>query len=555
MPSALAAALLISCRIGVESEDGERELADGTKLAWTLVHPQTPGPWPVLLVRTSYGRASSAAAAHDFVDRGMAVYVEDVRGTGHSGGSWTPFVHERADGEETFDWVAKQPWCNGRVGGWGMSYLGITQWELAPHAGSRLAAMTCHFTSADVYRDVVHFGGVQGLAIALSWSESTSGSRGMPKFRTLPLIDADDASGKGLPCWDDWCRHYRLDDYWSTLDFANRYADVKAPAFLVAGWYDLFLPGQIDDYVQLSKRKGPPEQSFARLIVGPWDHGGFERATGRPDLGPEAYVAPLPEERDFLDRFLVGAANGYEAKAGVRAFFLGENAWRELAAWPPPQAQSIDCFLHSLGGASRKPGDGTLLIGRAPSRAEDADAFAYDPRDPCPSYAGNLWTPLATLSDQAKIAERPDVLVYQTPPLAQDLRIAGPVTLELWIESDAPDTDFAAKLVDVAPDGTADWRGEGIQRARLRDGPAQEALLEPGKPALLRVRMGHAAALFRAGHRVGLHVTSSNFPRFSRNLNTAEPSNLAKEPRVAQQRVLHDQDHPSRLILWQVAGE
>ncbi len=552
-------------RGGVVESEGTIVLSDGTELAHTLLHPDGEGPWPVLLTRTCYGRRLGADEARPFVEHGLALVIQDVRGTGKSKGEWTPFLNEPQDGAQTFDWIVAQPWCNGKVGTRGASYLGITQWQLAPHAGGRLAAMAAHFSSADVPRDVVHFGGVQGLAIPLAWSEATSGNRAAPRFKALPLIDADDASGKDLAVWNDWCRHPILDDYWKELDFAPRYADVKAPLFLVAGWYDLLLPGQINDYVRLSKRAGPPEQSFARLVVGPWDHGGFKELPGRPDLGPDAWRSPLDEERAFLAHFLLGEQNGFEAKAGVRAFFLGENRWRELDGWPPKSARATDLFLRSLGGAGEKPGNGTLIESRAPVRAEPADSFTYDPSDPCPSYATSLWTPLSTLADQAEIARRTDVLVYRTPPLPADVSVAGPITLELWITSDAPDTDFAAKLVDVAPDGAngpdgpdgtgessgaVEWRGEGIQRARVRDGVREERLLEPGVPTRLVVRMGHVAATFLAGHRIGLHVTSSNFPRFSRNLNTAERSNVAAEPRVAHQQVLHDPDHPSRLILW-----
>jgi putative CocE/NonD family hydrolase len=540
---------------GVASVQGSLTLSDGTLLTHTLLHPgdaDAKGPWPVILVRTPYGRGGAAEAARSLVERGAAILVQDVRGRGGSQGSFEPFRNEAKDGGETFDWVMAQPWCDGHVATYGMSYLGITQWQLAPHAGPRLAAMVNQFSSADVYRDVVHFGGVQGLAISLSWL-LLSANRGMTvKFDHLPLIEADDASSGDLPTWDDWCRHPLLDDYWRPLDYGPRYSQVQCAALLEAGWYDLFLPGQIDDYMKLSKRDGPPERRFARLIVGPWDHGGFA-AAGRPDLGPDAYVAPLEEEAQFLDRFLFGRANGYEQRAGVRAFFLGENAWRELDAWPPTTAHALPLYLHSLGGAAAKPsGDGLLIEGKSPPRDEPADAVTFDPADPCPSYAKSLWTPLALLDDQARIAQRPDVLVYATQKLAETVAIAGPIELELWFTSDAPDGDFAAKLVDVAPDGSCEWRSEGIQRARTRESPSREVLVTPGEPTRLTVRMGHVACTFAAGHRIGLHVSGANFPRFSRNLQVAEPSALAKAGRPAHVRLLHDPTHVARLVLWRI---
>jgi len=414
--------------------------------------------------------------------------------------------------------------------------------------------MVNQFSSADIFRDVVHFGGVQGLAISLSWVSMCAGHGMNVRFDHLPLIEADDASGGDLKTWDDWCRHPLLDEYWRPLDFAPKYGDVKCAALLEAGWYDLFLPGQLDDYMKLSHREGPPEQSFARLIVGPWDHGGAgDDLKTRPDLGPDAFVAPVDEEREFLDRFLFGAKNGYERRAGVRAFFLGENRWHELASWPPAGAVEHRLYLHSLGGAGRKPsGDGLLLDGRTPARDEAADRVTFDLADPCPSYATSLWTPLSTLADQAAIAQRGDVVVFATPKLAATVRIAGPIELELWFTSDTPDCDFAAKLVDLAPDGSCEWRGEGIQRARTRESPATENLVTAGEPTKLTVRMGHIACTVAAGHRLGVDVTGSNFPRFARNLNVAERSAVAPKGAAAHVTLLHDLAHPSRLSIWQL---
>ena len=538
----------------VASDDSVVALADGTKLACTLHHPKTDPPWPVVLVRTPYGRRGSAGLAAPMIQKGVAVFVQDVRGRGDSTGEWDPFRHEEADGAETFDWLLAQPWCNGKVATYGMSYLGITQWQLAPHAGARLAAMVNQFSSADIYRDVVHFGGVQGLAISLSWLTMGAGHGMNVRFDHLPLIEADDASGGDIKAWDEWCLHPLLDDYWKPLDYAEKYRDVRCAALLVAGWYDLFLPGQLDDYMVLSKREGPPEQSFTRLIVGPWDHGGPGNPTqSRPDLGPDAYVAPSDDEHLFLDRFLLGNANGFEQKAGVRAFFLGENRWRELSGWPPAGARARHLFLHSLGGAGKKPnGDGILLEERPPARNEASDAATFDPAAPCPSYASNLWQPLATLADQAAIAQRADVLVFMTQSLPETVRVAGPLEVELWFTSDAPDCDFAAKLVDVAPDGACEWRGEGIQRARTRESPTTEKLVTPGEPTRLTVRMGHIACTFEAGHRIGLDLTGSNFPRFSRNLNVAGKSSVAASGQPAHVRLLHDPAHASRLTIWQL---
>ncbi len=534
--------------------DGQIELPDGVALSHTVIHFDESQPRPVLMVRTPYRRQLAVDGARRFTRQGFCVFLQDCRGTGESQGEFVPFLHEADDGAFTLDWVKDQQWCDGTVATWGMSYLGITQWQLAPLVGDSLRAMVLSFTGSDCYRDLIHFGGVQSLAIGLSWSLSMAGQPGFPRYKHLPLVEADDQSGKDVATWNDWTRHSALDEYWKPIDFAGKYGEVEAPALLVAGWYDLFQPGQIEDYVHLSRRQGPIENTFARLIVGPWDHTGPGPVQGRPDLGPNAYLSLNDEEDQFLARFALGIANGYEARKGVRAFFLGENLWHELDGWPPGTAEPLTFFLHSLGHAADDPGDGVLT--KKPARqTEEPDAFTYDPSDPTPSYAENLWTPLSSLSDLSQIARRPEVLVYTTLPLTEDLRIAGPVDARLFIHSDAPDTDFAVMLVDVAPDGTCHWRGEGIQRAGMRDSEYLRSAPLSEKPVEIKVRMGHMACTFAKGHRVRVHVTSSNFPRFARNLNTATESGLASEPRIARNAVHHSSEQPSSIRVFRMPAQ
>lgn len=546
----LAGSIAVAAVAG--QEDGVIQIGAQITLAHTLFRPDDDLAHPVVLVRTPYGRKALVAVSKAMVDQGFVVMLQDCRGTGTSTGAWTPFVNETEDGKSTLEWIRRQPWCNGRVGMAGASYLGIAQWQLAPSAGDQLSALVLELTSSDLYRDVVHLGGVQSLAVGMSWAAITARVIGVPKFRHLPLIDADNATGADVSYWNEWTEHYTLDEYWAPLDMRGRYAEVKAPALLIAGWYDLFLPGQMNDYMELAAREGPPERSFTRLIVGPWDHVGSASTNGRPDLGAQAYIPTLDEQAAFLARFLKGEDNGYESKAGVRAFFLGDNEWRELDHWPPKQAVLAKYYLHSDGAAAAGSGGG-VLTRDAPKSTEPADHYRYDPLDPTPSYAKDLWMPLSTLQNQTEIGKRKDVLSYATLPLSEDLTIAGPVRCTLYISSDAPDTDFAVKLVDLDANGKGDWRGEGILRARVRDSVYDEKLLEPGKTVALTIPVGHMACTFKKGHRVSVQITSSNFPRFARNLNTEEPSGQAKDPRVANQSVWHDVERPSLLELFVLA--
>ena len=540
--------------------DGVVETGTGVELTHTLYLPPLPaesahgeGKFPVLLVRTPYGRALTRSIARREAERGRAVLVQDCRGTGGSGTGFIPFVHEAEDGADTLQWLHGQSWFDGRLATYGMSYLGITQHFLLA-AEPDPQAMVLQFTSGDVYHDLIHFGGGQSLAIALHWGLMMQQSLAPPQFDHLPLIEADDASGADVAYWNDWTNHASFDEYWQALDVRDAQRTARSAVLSIGGWYDLFLPGQVADYQRFAAREGPVEETFARLILGPWDHGGPGEGRGRPDLGPEAYGSTEAEERAFLARFLDGESNGYEQRAGVRAFFLGENRWHEFDRWPPTAAQQTSLYLRGLGNAERVPSDG-LLTAQPPSRAEPADRYVYDPDDPTPSFASSLWSPLSSLREPSTIAAREDVLLYATPPLRSARRFAGSIRAQLFARADAEDVDFCVRVVDLAPDGSSEWRGEGHLRARYRKGFEQPVLLERGAVAEIDVDAGPMAFVVPRGHRIGIQIASANFPRFARHPGTAgDPGTTAETTPVAVE-VLHDPEHPSRLLLWELPAE
>jgi putative CocE/NonD family hydrolase len=334
---------------------------------------------------------------------------------------------------------------------------------------------------------------------------------------------------------------------------------LDVPALHIGGWYDIFLGGTIKNFqgMRAAGRQGQ------YLIIGPWSHGMFDSVVGDVGFGMASSGAFLDLQSDlatlharFFDRWLKGAMNGFERWPAVKYFVMGANVWRSSETWPPAGMEPMPWYLHSQGHANTAEGDGGL----SPERptAESADQFVYDPANPVPTVGGaTLMHPTlrAGAVDQRRIELRPDMLVYTSATLEQPLEVVGPVSVVLFVASDAPDTDFVARLVDVAPDGTAIPLTDGITRMRFRDGSDQAAAtLDSGVAYEVAIDLWATGCMFLPGHRIRLDVTSSNFPRWERNLNTGQPNGASTEIRPALQVVLHDEAHPSRVILPVVRG-
>lgn len=549
-------------------------MPDGTVLRADVWRPGDGRPAPALLHRSPYDKSFALVVQGGLdparaVAAGYAVVVQDVRGRFASAGTWHPFAHEQLDGLATVQWLAAQPWCDGRVAMYGGSYVGLTQLLAAGAAPEALRAMLPHVTAADPRTDWFYEGGAFQLGFALTWARSLARSeaarredRGEDVAALIDALDAELADpvagfahlplndqpllAELLPEYLGWLtRPGAAEPLWRDASARDHLDAVTVPALHLAGWHDVFVNGSLRVYEQLVALGRAPQ----KLVVGPWAHGGWGDAVGDVIYGPEASRYALDSTDLHLSWFdAVLRERPMEQDAPVRIFVMGVNRWRNEDAWPLARARERRLFLRAGG----------RLTWTEPERDEPADTFLYDPSDPVPTNGGGTLLPGHEASialgprDQRALWARPDVLVYCSEPLTAPLEVTGTIQLELHASSSALDTDFTAKVVDIGPDGRALSVVDSIVRARYRDGfDAPPRLLEPGRPERFILSLGATALVFGAGHRIGVEISSSNFPRFDRNPNTGAnlASGRANAFVVARQRVLHDAQHPSHLIL------
>jgi putative CocE/NonD family hydrolase len=527
-------------------------MRDGIKLCTNVFRPASTGRFPVVLQRTPYRKVSELTAGlRAFTDHGYVVVTQDVRGRYDSEGVFQQFIQEKNDGEDTLSWIARQPWCDGRVGMFGGSYVGLVQWRAALSGHPALKTIAPAVSGGDEYTDRYYSrGGAFRLGHRLRWLAENYKPPQKPvadfqKMATyLPLRRADRfLSGRTLDFFQAVTSHPSYDDYWRALSTRLRIDRVRLPVHLVAGWFDVYAPSDLEMW-SLLRAAGRP----ARIVIGPWGH---SLSPGMPqaDFGPAAAISIRRLEVEWFDAYLKRSAPPPES--AVRYFVLGQNEWRESPTWPPRGLTPTAAFLHSETGANSLNGDGRLLWNKP--KTDAADRYDYDPRKAVPTHGGATcctakimpWGPF----DQRPVEGRRDVLVYTSDPLRQPLEITGPVRAALFVASSAPDTDFMAKLVDVAPSGFARILCEGMIRMRYRQGLERIAPYTPGQIERVEIDLGPISNVFLSGHRLRLEVTSSNFPKYDRNLNTGRPQADGKEMRTARQQVHHGPLHPSQLIL------
>lgn len=577
-------------RIIVE-KDVPATMRDGTVLRANVYRPDHNEKMPVLLTRLPYGKdLGSTMGGLDPVraaEKGYIVVVQDVRGRFASDGQWEPFIHEFNDGYDTVQWCAGLDGANGQVGMYGWSYYGMTQWQAAVMQPSHLRALFPAFTWGNHLNGANRRGGVHewglyaywvwgGLALdslnrryrknPKAWHEALADL--VPRidglshegYKTLPLTQLTGVEDIA-PYFYRWLQEPVSSPLWETLNITGRFDRVAVPAYLLGGWYDIFLGETLEAYRALTAAH--TERAQIRMIIGPWAHGLLNNVIGERDFGLGASGLFIDYREDitglqlrWFDAILKGRENGFEGEAPVKLFVMGENRWRYFSRWPVPEARPYHLYLDSAGHANTRTGDG-VLTREVPSQGI-ADRYLYDPADPVPTHGGALLMPGIYPPgpwDQAKIEQRPDVLCYTTAPLNHDMTVIGPVSLTLYAATTAVDTDFVARLVDVAPDGRAFNLTDGVVRARYRaadwDNPlkTQPRPVPAGQVVKYRIDLWATANTFRAGHRIRLQITSSNFPRWDRNLNTGEEVGGTRIE-LAQQTVFHDARYPSQLHLY-----
>ena len=485
---------------------------------------------PILVVRTPYGRSDMIARL--CAERGFQVVMVRCRGTFGSGGAWEPFMNERDDGRAVLSWLEEQRWFSGSVGLIGGSYLGLTQWAVANDLPAFVRAMAPGVTTAN-FRDLFYPGGSFSLESALVWIYGLAHQEQKPVPRALsivrlkgrmargyaavPLGDADIAAlDHHVQPFQQWLEHDEPGDpWWAPIDFRRDVSRVP-PTSLVAGWYDVFLPHQLEDLGVL-KAAGRD----VRVTVGPWSHS-----------SPGGGVAVLRDSLEWMDQHLRGRPPR-RAPAPARVYVMGARRWVELPEWPPP-ATPTRWYLQPGGGLSASV-----------PPASPPDAYLYDPADPTPGVGGaSLRAGNSGAKDNRALEARADVLTYSGPVLDDDLTVIGPVTAELHVRSSLEHTDFFVRLCDVAPSGRSTNLTDGI--LRIRPGDAER---QPDGTFAVTIALFATAATFQRGHRVRLQVSSGAHPVYARNPGSGEPLGKATTLVPAKQQVFHDPEHPSAITL------
>ena len=528
------------------------QTADGITLVADIYRPHTSEVVPTILVRIPFSATFKNNLGVDGVGkfwarRGYNVVIQGTRGRYKSSGMYYPMLYELQDGIETLRWLSKQKWFDGRLGMWGGSAFGYTQWVLAD-ADPGPKALMIQIASTN-FREMFHPGGAFSLESALFWAVRSRGEKDEdPSFKDLergfngwPLIEADNRAAKDIPFFNDWARHVSADEYWQSVDGENRAKTLKAPVLLMAGWSDPFLPTQLRDFETLKRSAAPHVAAQSRLIIGPWAHAEAVRFPDGSTTG-EYRKASLSPSIAWFDHHLRGEPLDRSLASPVRLYVMGENVWRDEQEWPLARTQYTSFYLHSAGHANSETGDGRLTT-ESPVENQLADSYLYDPRHPVPSRGGAMLGPRAGIFLQNDVEARSDVLVYSTAPILQDLEVTGPVSAVLYVTTTAPNTDFTAKLVDVFPDGRAYNVTDGILRRSYTPIPAQHTSTQ------ITIHLWPTSMLFRQGHRIRVEISSSNFPRYDRNPNTGGDILLETNPVAATQTVEHNAMAKSQIIL------
>ncbi len=539
-------------------------MRDGVQLAADLYLPPGQGPFPVLLQRTPYDRSRIERQALPYAEHGYAVVVVNSRGIYGSGGTWSPYVTEAEDGYDTQKWVAAQAWCSGNIGMFGTSYPGFTQLLPAPMRHPAVKALVPVAAQSDNYGSIWSTNGLYHLALGMAWGanqEAIASGQARPEvnwmgvFTHFPLRTALSSHGLVSPFVEETLAHGVYDDFWRGMSVRGAYHEMDVPALHITGWYDDLVHETVENFVQMRKQsRSEHARRWQRLLIGPWGHGIRPRAQyGDVDFGETVHVDTQELHLSWFDYHLKGIQNGLESEAPIRIFVMGENVWRAEQEWPLRRARLTRLFLRSGGNANTRFGDGTLASD--PPESEEPDRYRYDPRNPTPTYGGSGCcgggtTPHGPLDQQVN-QSRQDVLTYTTEPLSEATEVTGAIKFDLYFSTDVKDTDFFATISDVYPDGTAVLLAEGMLRARFRESIEEPSLLIPGGIYRVSISFWETSNLFRRGHRIRLHITSSNFPRFARNLNSARPLGAGDERdiRIATQVIYHDSLHPSSVVL------
>jgi putative CocE/NonD family hydrolase len=534
-------------------------MRDGVQLALEIYRPKEEGRFPVVLVRTPYGRKGNEQQARPFVGSGYVYILADVRGRGDSEGEFTPYANTGEDGFDLIEWAAKQPWSTGRIGTLGGSYSAWIEWHTALLRPPHLAAMVSIGTTGDPGTDIF-VSGPSGLPspTLISWFYFVSGRRNQKIGAVdwgktvwgLPLYNLDETVGRANPNWKAQIEHVAGDRWWDSIRYQNKLAGIHVPVLHVTNWYDDVQGATLTNFAGVTTG-GPREVRAAqKLIVGPGGHSGAV-AKGPVDFGPAAKFDLGADVTRWLDYWLRGIHNGVPAEPAVHVFRMGENAWHDEREWPIRRARLLRYYLDSNGRANTADGNGILSEKHA---VGPADKYSYDPAKPVVFITEPDFRQIGGPDDYRAVERREDVLVYTSAPITKDTAVCGPIRMELYASSSAPDADFTAMLLDVWPDGFAQRLTDGMVRARFRNGISKPSFIETGRVYKYHIELWNTCQTFKQTHRIRIDISSSAFPKYDRNLNTAEPLGRGTQMRVAEEIVQHTLRYPSSVVLPVVAS-
>jgi putative CocE/NonD family hydrolase len=576
------------CQV-TKQADVPARMRDGTVLKADVYRPTAHEAVPVILMRTQYGKASADVQPSRyqtpawFASHCYLVVVQDIRGQGASGGTFYEYANDADDGYDTVEWAAALPGSNGKVGMYGTSYVGATQWLAAIRTPPHLVTIVPANTPSDYYQNWTYEDGAFRLAFIEPWMMDTialsaARQRGDPKivaelteaarnaaswehyrpYATVPPLHPEDPSV--APYFFDAIRHPTYDEYWKRWSIRGHYDQVTVPVLHFEGWYDAFLAGGMENFTgMVAHGATAAARAGQRIVIGPWDHIGW----GRPDsieapmLKHIGSVANSPINELMLawfDHYLKGQPSTVAGSGPTVDYFeMGANRWRSTTAWPVPGTRLTRYYLGSGGHANTSTGDGTLSPQALRAGGGPTDTYRYDPADPVPSVGGHsccaaIFGPQGPY-DQGPVEQRPDVLVYTTTPLTEQTEVTGPITVTLYAATSTPDTDFTAKLVAVGADGTTLNLNNGIQNARLRTSLERAEPVIPGQVVEYTIHVWPTSYLFPVGSRIRLEISSSDFPQFAPNPNTGQPFGTDTTWQAAGQTIYHDPAHPSSVLL------
>lgn len=527
---------------------------DGEKLSTDVFLPANRrGALPTVLVRTPYGKEHAHRQYYRFVQRGYAVVIQDVRGREGSSGQWVPNHFEVEDGDDTLNWIAAQPWSNKKVGMIGGSYLGYVQWAAAASGNPYLAAMVSVVCAGSPFVDLPRRGGCFASGV-LAWSFYVSKQVGNPALMARddwdevldirPIQDIPNkVLGYDIPFIQEWLSHKDYDQFWYESDWVARSKGMQVPALIQSGWFDDNGMGTTEA-IKLTQNYPAGNR---KIILGPWAHSG----NAHYDLhGLALGDKALRFDIDLLhfkwfDHFLKGKENGIEKGAPVEYYTVEENRWKTAESWPVPQTKEVEFYLTSQGGANTSSGNGALVLEKVDT--EGKDTLAYDPKDPATCLIDMSENEIEMPGDYTQEEQRQDYLCYTTAPLEKNLVITGDFAVELYVSSDAPDTDFIVRITDVDENGRSVKLADGILGARYRNGFTKSEMMKAGEVYRLNITTTKISHLFRQGHQLRFTVTSSAKNFVFPNSNTEKGYN-SPVVQVAHNSVHHGGRYASKVV-------